>query len=251
MGLQHLLRNRSDTLVGILNGVDYAEWNPASDKHIAALYTGRNLSGKKTCKLELMQETGLEGGVRQPLIGMVTRLTAQKGIDLIQKVLPELLQRRDFSLVVLGTGDSSYERFFGWLQTQFTGRVWFHRGYNDGLAHRIEAGADMFLMPSVYEPCGLNQMYSLRYGTVPIVRETGGLADSVQLYDAATRKGDGIVFRDYDEAGLRWAVETALDLYTDRPVWRRIMQNGMRKDFSWEKQGQQYVDLFRQLSGKY
>jgi starch synthase len=208
------------------------------------------MSGKKTCKLELMRDMGLEGGVRQPLIGMVTRLTAQKGIDLIQKVMPGLLQQRNFSLVVLGSGESRFERFFGWLQEIFPGRVSFHRGYNNKLAHWIEAGSDMFLMPSLYEPCGLNQMYSLRYGTVPIVRATGGLADSVQLYDPETRKGDGIVFRDYHESGLRWAIETALNLYTDRPVWRRIMQNGMGKDYSWEKQGQRYVEIFRQVSGK-
>jgi starch synthase len=250
MGLQQLLRNRSETLVGILNGVDYKEWNPAADELIPAAYSQRNMSGKKTCKLGLMSDLGLEGGVRQPLIGMVTRLTWQKGIDLVQKVAPDLLQRRNFSLVVLGSGEARYEHFFSWLQEFFRGRVSFHRGYNDKLAHRIEAGADMFLMPSIYEPCGLNQMYSLRYGTVPIVRETGGLADSVQLYDPATRKGDGIVFRDHNEEGLRWAIETALDLYPDRPVWRRMMQNGMRRNYSWEKQGQEYVDLFRRLSGK-
>jgi starch synthase len=249
MGLQHLLRDRNETLVGILNGVDYKEWNPASDELIPATYTHRDMSGKKTCKLELMSDMGLEGGVRQPLIGMVTRLASQKGIDLIQKVAPDLLQHRNFSLVVLGSGEARYERFFSWLQEFFRGRVAFYRGYNDKLAHRIEAGADMFLMPSVYEPCGLNQMYSLRYGTVPIVRETGGLADSV-LYDPANRNGDGIVFRDYNEDGLRWAIETALDLYPNRPVWRRMMQNGMRKNYSWEKQGQEYVDLFRRLSGK-
>lgn len=250
MGLQNLLRERGESVVGILNGVDYKEWNPESDDLIPATYSHRNMSGKKTCKLELMKETGLEGGVRQPLIGMVTRLTPQKGIDLIQKVIPDLLQRRNFSLVVLGSGEPHYEHFFAWLHESFRGRVSFYQGYSNKLAHWIEAGADMFLMPSVYEPCGLNQMYSLRYGTVPIVRETGGLADSVQLFDPATRKGDGIVFRDYDEAGLRWAIETALVLYPDRPVWRRIRQNGMRKNYSWDKQGKEYVDLFRRLSGK-
>jgi starch synthase len=250
MGLQHLLRDRNEKLVGILNGVDYKEWNPASDELIPATYTHRNMSGKKTCKLELMSDMGLEGGVRQPLIGMVTRLTSQKGIDLVQKVVPNLLRHTNFSLVVLGSGEARYERFFSWLQESFPGRVAFYRGYNDKLAHWIEAGADMFLMPSFYEPCGLNQMYSLRYGTVPIVRETGGLADSVQRYDRATRNGDGIVFRDYNEDGLRWAIETALDLYSNRPVWRRMMQNGMRKNYSWEKQGREYVDLFRRLSGK-
>ena len=250
MGLQDLLRTRNDTLIGILNGVDYDEWDPETDRLIPANYTRRNLSGKKTCKLELMKDMGLQGGVRQPLVGMVTRLTAQKGIDLVQKVLPALLRDRNFSLVALGSGESRYESFFGWLQQTFPGRVTFYRGHHNALAHRIEAGADMFLMPSLYEPCGLNQMYSLRYGTVPIVRATGGLADSVTLYDPETRTGDGVVFGDYNEAALRWAIETALDLYADRAVWRRMMQNGMGKDYSWGKQGQRYVEVFRRLSGK-
>jgi starch synthase len=250
MGLQHLLRTRQDSLIGILNGVDYAEWDPATDQLIPANYNRRNMSGKKTCKLALMEQMGLAGGVRQPLVGMVTRLTAQKGIDLIQKVLPALLQQRSFSLVALGSGEPRYERFLDWLAGTFPGRVAFYRGYSNRLAHWIEAGADMFLMPSLYEPCGLNQMYSLRYGTIPIVRETGGLADSVRLYDPATRKGDGIVFRDFNEWGLGWAIGAALDLYTDRPAWRRMMQNGMAKDFSWERQGQEYVDLFRRLIGR-
>jgi starch synthase len=250
MGLQDLIKARSDSLVGILNGVDYKEWDPTTDTLIPATFTPRNMSGKKTCKLELMREMGLDGGIRQPLIGMVSRLTAQKGIDLIQKVLPQLLQKWNFSLVVLGSGETRYEQFFFWLQDNFRGRVAFFRGYSNELAHRIEAGCDMFLMPSYYEPCGLNQMYSLRYGTVPIVRETGGLADSVQQFDRQTKRGDGIVFRDYDETGLTWAIQTALELYRDRPAWRRMMQNGMRKNLSWEKEGARYVELFRQLSGK-
>jgi len=247
MGLQDLLGSRSESLVGILNGVDYHEWDPSTDVLIPAHFTLRNMSGKKICKRELMKDMELDGGVQQPLIGMVTRLTAQKGVDLIQKVLPDLLQKHRFSLVVLGSGESHYEQFFEWMSDNFRGRVSFFRGYSNMLAHWIEAGSDMFLMPSYYEPCGLNQMYSLRYGTVPIVRETGGLADAVQLFDPQSKKGDGIVFRDYDETGLMWAIETALDLYRDRPTWRRIMQNGMRKNFSWENQGLKYVELFRQL----
>jgi starch synthase len=193
-----------------------------------------------------MKDLGLAGGAAQPVIGMVTRLTAQKGIDLIQKVLPPLLQRRSFALAVLGSGEARYERFFSWLQEHYRDRVCFYRGFNNKLAHWIEAGSDMFLMPSRFEPCGLNQMYSLRYGTVPIVRETGGLADSVRLYDPRTREGDGVVFRDYNETALDWAVNTALDLFQDQPTWHRIMQNGMAKDLSWERQVGLSVDLFRQ-----
>lgn len=249
MGLQDLLRARSESLVGILNGVDYDEWNPQTDPLIPANYSRGKLTGKTTCKLELMKDLELAGGAEQPLIGMVTRLTAQKGIDLIQKVLPPLLQKRAFSLAILGSGEPRYERFFNWLQQNHRDRVCFYRGFNNRLAHWIEAGSDMFLMPSQFEPCGLNQMYSLRYGTVPIVRETGGLADSVQLYDPVTQKGDGIVFLDYNEIGLDWAINAALDLFEDKQAWKVVMQNGMAKDLSWDRQGKVYVHLFRRLRG--
>lgn len=247
MGLQDLLRARSDKLVGILNGVDYDEWNPVTDPLIPQNYSRNRLAGKKTCKRALMANLELGGDLEQPLVGMVTRLTPQKGIDLIRTAMPALLQERSFSLAVLGSGEPQYESFFDWLQQTFPGRVSFRRGFNNQLAHWIEAGCDMFLMPSRYEPCGLNQMYSLRYGTVPIVRETGGLADTVHFYDSQTSTGNGIVFRQYDETGLRWALNIALDLYENRTVWRRVMKNGMAADFSWEKQGQRYVDLFRRL----
>jgi starch synthase len=249
MGLQDLLRARSDTLVGILNGVDYDEWSPDTDPLIPANYSRTKLGGKTACKLELMTDLELAGGAEVPLIGMVTRLTAQKGIDLLQKVLPPLMHKRSFALAVLGSGEARYERFFSWLQERYRDRVAFYRGFNNRLAHWIEAGSDMFLMPSRFEPCGLNQMYSLRYGAVPIVRETGGLADSVQLYDPESRKGDGIVFRDYNEAGLEWAINAALDLYADRRTWQIVMRNGMAKDLSWKRQGKIYVDLFRRLNG--
>ena len=152
-------------------------------------------------------------------------------------------------MAVLGSGESRYERFFGRLQQSFRNRVCYYNGYNNELAHWIEAGSDMFLMPSLFEPCGLNQMYSQRYGSVPIVRETGGLADSVELYSAATGKGTGIVFRDYNSEGLSWAINTALDLFEDKKTWRKIVRNGMVMDFGWDKQGAIYVDLFRKLMG--
>ncbi|MDX1482075.1 MAG: glycosyltransferase, partial [Woeseiaceae bacterium] len=204
---------------------------------------------KLSCKQTLLSELGLDVDPERPLVGIVTRLVSQKGIDLMEKVLPHLLGRRNFNLVVLGSGEQRYEEFFTRLQHAFSGRVCFYRGYNERLAHWIEAGADMFLMPSRYEPCGLNQMYSLRYGTVPIVRETGGLADSVEQIDPDAATGTGILFRDYDDNGLAWALNTALDLYQDRPLWNRIVANGMAKDFSWDTQGAQYVKLYRQLTG--
>ncbi|MGH8035968.1 MAG: glycogen synthase, partial [Lysobacterales bacterium] len=183
MGLQDLLQQRRDSLVGILNGVDFREWNPRNDDLIPYSYDARSISGKKNNKLALMEELQLDSSNDMPLIGMISRLTYQKGIELVQKVVPSLLQRRRFALAVLGSGEPRYEQFFSWLQQHHRDRVCFYRGFNNRLAHWIEAGSDLFLMPSRFEPCGLNQMYSLRYGTVPIVRGTGGLADSVQLFE--------------------------------------------------------------------
>ncbi len=250
MGLQHLLRARHDSLIGILNGVDYSEWDPEHDPHIPHPFSRSRLAAKKKNKQALMGELGLSFHKDHPLIGIVSRLTFQKGIDLIQQVLPEVLKRREFSIAVLGSGESRYEQFFTWLQNNYRARVCYYRGFNNKLAHWIEAGADMLLMPSRYEPCGLNQMYSLRYGTVPIVRETGGLADSVKLYDPASQKGTGIVFRDYNKDGLVWALNSALDLYQDKKTWRSLMRNGMAEDYSWHKQGALYVELYTKLAAR-
>lgn len=247
MGLQDLLRARSSTLVGILNGVDYNDWNPATDERIAATYSPQDMRGKATCKKQLQIDLGLPVTPDRPMIGIVTRLVSQKGIDLVDQVLPALLATRDFSLAVLGSGEAHYEEFFQWLQRKFPDKVCFYRGYNERLAHAIEAGSDLFLMPSLYEPCGLNQMYSLKYGTVPIVRKTGGLADSVQLIDPENGSGTGIIFNSYNEAALTWAINTALDLYQNKPLWQQVVQNGMAQDFSWVRQAQLYTELFRKL----
>ena len=248
MGLQEYLRVRSNTLVGILNGVDYAEWNPETDKLIPANYSSKDLSGKTECKLQLLQDLGMAANAERPLIGVVSRLASQKGIDLMQRVLPAMLNHRDFSLAILGSGERRFEEFLHQLQHHHPRRVCFYKGYNNRLAHCIEAGSDMFLMPSVYEPCGLNQMYSLKYGTVPIVRKTGGLADSVEQINAATGQGTGVLFRDYDEPGLAWAIDRGLDLFKNKELWHKVMLNGMAQDFSWEKQTDRYVELFRALS---
>ncbi len=248
MGLDHLLRERSGTVVGILNGVDYDEWDPSTDALIPANYTAEDLSGKATCKQRLLEELGLLLDSERPLIGIVSRLVGQKGFDLVQNVVPRLLMDRPFSLAVLGSGEPRFESAFTWMQHHFNGRVCFYRGYNDRLAHWIEAGSDMFLMPSRYEPCGLNQMYSLRYGTVPVVRETGGLADSVEQVDPETGAGTGILFRDYDEPALEWALKTAFNLYRNKALWDKIIANGMAKDFSWGRQTARYVELYRELS---
>jgi len=172
----------------------------------------------------------------------------QKGIELLFDALPRVLEDRPLSVVVLGSGEPRYELFFSALEQRFAGRVSFQSGYDDELAHWIEAASDMFLMPSRYEPCGLNQMYSLRYGTVPIVRRTGGLADSVEHYDAASGRGTGVVFTDFDAPALEWALNTALDLYALPAHWRRMVRNGMRCDFSWQHQGEQYLALYARLT---
>jgi starch synthase len=247
MGLEHQLRTRGGSVVGILNGVDYAEWDPEIDPLIPFPYSSKDLSGKEKNKQAVMEEMGLDYRFDQPLVGMITRLTYQKGIDLVQQALPDLLSSRELSVAVLGSGENEYEEFFHWLQGEYPGRVGFFNGFNNQLAHRIEAGSDLFLMPSRYEPCGLNQMYSLRYGTVPVVRATGGLADSVQHFDPAAGTGTGVVFHDYDANGLKWALNTSLDLYANKHGWKHVVFNGMQKNYSWEEQGRIYIERFRRL----
>jgi len=251
-GLDGLLRRRADSLTGILNGVDYDEWNPSEDRFIPFPYSEKSMFRKKRNKLALLDKLGLDVSTSKdtPLVGMVTRLSAQKGIDLLEEVLPEVLSRESFALVVLGTGETRYEAFFAALERRFPERVCFYRGFSNELAHWIEAAADLFLMPSRYEPCGLNQMYSLKYGTVPIVRKTGGLADSVRPFDATshgTGDGTGIVFDHYTPAGVRWALDAALGLYHDPDAWRVVVTNGMAEDFSWERQAERYVAIYDQL----
>jgi starch synthase len=247
MGPQDSLRTRSGSLVGILNGVDYAEWDPRNDHYLPKHFDADTLGVKAELKQQLMQRLGLTIAPELPLAGIVSRLAAQKGFDLMFDSLPAVLEWRDFGLIALGSGDAQYEKFLAELQHSFPDRVVFKRGYDDELAHWIEAACDMFLMPSQYEPCGLNQMYSLRYGTVPIVRKTGGLADSVEHYDPATGQGTGIVFNDYDSEALEWGINTALDWYGEPERWKRIVRNGMERDFSWQRQGGLYVDLYKRL----
>jgi starch synthase len=248
-GLDGALRARPGGVVGILNGVDYREWNPATDRYLKHRYTRDDLSGKRATKRSLLDWLNLPQSDATPLMGVVSRLTVQKGFDLLFAVLPEVLTTRELTLVALGSGEARYEGFFTSLQHRFPERVVFHRGYHEELAHLIEAASDMFLMPSMYEPCGLNQMYSLKYGTVPIVRRTGGLADSVQMWDPNTRQGTGVVFSNYDAQGVRWAIHTALDIYKDRPAWMQMVRNGMAQDFSWDRQSREYVRLYERLTG--
>lgn len=247
MGLEGVLTTRREVLHGILNGVDYSEWSPEHDAYIPQRYSLEDLGGKATNRRTLLAELGLADNPGAPVVGVVSRLVLQKGFDLMFEVLPEFLWRQDFRLVVLGSGEQRYEGFFGWLQYEHPRKVCFFRGFNNYLAHLIEAGADFFLMPSRYEPCGLNQMYSLRYGTVPIVRRTGGLADTVSAYDPASGEGTGIVFDHYDSPALHWALNRAFRIYQDRQQWERVQANAMARDFSWQRQGQRYLELYRQL----
>jgi starch synthase len=249
MGLEGALRARADRVVGILNGVDYQDWDPTHDVHLSAHFTAQDLRGKAINKEMLLATAHLDLPTARPLIGMVTRLAEQKGIDLLYEALPQLLQLRDFGLVVLASGDARYADFFADLAKRFAGRVSYRSGFDEPLAHLIEAGSDAFLMPSRYEPCGLNQMYSLRYGTIPIVRNTGGLADSVEHFDPATGKGTGCVFNDYDAPAVRWAVDTLLGWYADPRSWQRLIRNAMAKDFSWQKQIGQYESLYASMIG--
>ena len=243
-GLEGVVRGRADRLVGILNGVDYSAWNPAKDKHIAMRYSANDFSGKQVCKQALLELFGLPPEhLAKPLIGMVSRFADQKGFDLIAERAHELMHE-DLVLVVLGTGDAKYEELFRYLAQGYPGRVGLKVAYDEPIAHKIEAGADMFLMPSRYEPCGLNQIYSLKYGTVPIVRATGGLDDTIESFDLEHGTGTGFKFEEYSGAALLHTVKQALHHHMDERIWRRIQLNGMAKDFSWKVSAEEYVKLY-------
>ena len=248
MGLQDALRARADGVTGILNGVDYAEWDPRHDPYIGAHFSAADTRGKSENKRALAAAGGLDADPAVPLIGMVGRLTEQKGIDLLIGTLERFMERRPCTFSVLGAGDVRYVEYFESMRARFPRRFAFQAGYDEAKAHLIEAGSDAFLMPSRYEPCGLNQMYSLRYGTIPIVHRTGGLADSVAHFDPTTGAGTGCVFNDYDATAVLWALDTTLDWFSDRALWPRLMQNAMAQDFSWSRQILQYDALFRRLA---
>ena len=248
-GLDGVARSRADRLVGILNGVDYTAWNPEKDKLIAANYSAKDLSGKQVCKQDLLEVFGLPHELlERPVIGIVSRFADQKGFDLIAEKAHELM-REDLVLVVVGTGERKYEDLFRALAAAYPGRVGVKIAYDNALAHKVEAGTDMFLMPSRYEPSGLNQMYSLKYGTVPIVRATGGLDDSIEPFDVEHGTGTGFKFKEYTGEALLFAVRQALHHYMDERIWKRIQLNGMAKDFSWKKPAAEYAKLYEAARG--
>lgn len=249
--LDGLLRQRSADLVGILNGVDYEEWSPERDRFLPQHFDANTLNVKQQLKQDFLQRLGLATPTRSraPLVGMVSRLASQKGFDILMDALPALLERHDFLCAVLGSGDARYEEFLRDLAHRHPTRVAFRAGYSEEHAHWIEAASDIFLMPSLYEPCGLNQMYSLRYGTIPVVRRTGGLADSVQHFDPASKTGTGVVFNDYDVGGITWGMETALGWYRQKSLWTRLVRNAMAQDFSWQRRVGDYEALYRRMIG--
>jgi starch synthase len=253
VGLDGLLRTRRDVLFGILNGIDESEWSPEQDKRLKHRFSAADLSGKERCKEELLAVSGLPYRREVPVFGIVSRLVWQKGFDLCQQVLPGFLQRNGVQLVVLGTGEPRYQEFFARLAAAFPRQVAYQAAFSEDRAHLIEAGSDLFLMPSRYEPCGLNQMYSLRYGTVPVVHKTGGLADTVWQYDDRTGRGTGFVFEHFDEAGLTWAMNRALHVWgsgqgADRERWIGLQRNGMGLPLAWEHRIGEYLGLYRRLA---
>ncbi len=241
-GLDGLLRARRDSLHGILNGADYSLWDPAFDPYLAANYSVHDLTGKVACKRDLLKAVGLDADALEntPVIGIVARLSEQKGFDLIGSVADELMHE-DLALVVLGSGELRYVELFRNLAARYPGRVAFRSGYDEALAHKIEAGADLFLMPSQYEPCGLNQIYSMRYGTVPVVRAVGGLDDTVT-------EETGFKFPGFSGSEMLAAIQDAVRAYGNKKAWKKRMLAGMALDYSWSASAQQYLDLYARLA---
>ena len=248
MGLEGLLSKRGHRLHGILNGVDYSLWDPASDKLIAAPYSADAPQDKAKNKAALLADAGLDVPAGTPVLGMISRLVLQKGIDLFVAALTEMLAERPVACVVLGTGESPYTDELRALAEEWPERLAFIEAYDDRMAHLILAGSDILVIPSRYEPCGLTQMYALRYGTVPVVRNTGGLADSIRHFDPDSGDGNGSVFEDADVGGLKWGLVTALDWHAQPETWARIVANGMREDHSWQHRAPEYEALYRKLT---
>ena len=250
-GLEGVLRDRAATVSGILNGVDYDEWSPEADKFIVARYSPQDLSGKLKCKQDLLAAFGVANpDLQLPVIGIVSRFAAQKGFDLISQIM-DRLAREEMIVVALGSGDKPYEEMFQRLQKQFPRKIAVKIAYDNTLAHKIEAGSDMFLMPSKYEPCGLNQIYSLKYGTVPIVRATGGLDDTIEPWNPRTGRGTGFKFSEYNGEALLLTIKEALKAFRDQRAWQTLMRNGMSKDFSWNASAREYVRVYEKaLQGR-
>lgn len=248
-GMSGVLQKRKNDLFGIINGIDYNVWSPAVDTLIPFRYEPATVNNKVENKKALLKKLNLEFNDSTPVIGIISRLADQKGFDLIGEVADELM-KRDLQIVVLGTGEKKYHDLFESLKKKFPSKVGVYLGFSNELAHLIEAGSDMFLMPSRYEPCGLNQLYSLKYGTVPIVRATGGLDDTIEDVEPKSGKGTGFKFEEYKAPALLGAIDRALKAWRDQTLWRRIVKEGMSRDFSWESSAKKYLGLYRKLGKK-
>ncbi|MBI5968882.1 MAG: glycogen synthase GlgA [Deltaproteobacteria bacterium] len=243
-GLDGVLQERQEDLYGILNGVDYKEWSPSEDAYIKERYGPSDFKGKKACKADLQRQFGLPVKDDVPLIGTISRLAEQKGFDLIAAILEDLVML-GLEFVLLGKGEEKYHLLFENFGKKYPQQVGVKIDFDDALAHKIEAGADMFLMPSRYEPCGLNQIYSLKYGTVPIVRATGGLDDTIQDFNPLNEEGNGFKFTDYSASCLLETIKRALQVYRDRALWEKLMIRGMAADFSWEQSARAYLGVYQ------
>jgi starch synthase len=249
-GLEGILSKRKEDLFGIINGVDYTEWDPSRDAHLVARYSPKDLSGKRACKGDLLKEFHLPSSLEKvPLLGMISRLADQKGFDLLAEILEELFTL-DLGFVLLGTGEQKYHDLFQQFARKYPQKAGIRIAYDDRLAHKIEAGADFFLMPSKYEPCGLNQIYSLKYGTIPIVRATGGLEDTIVNYNPAAGTGNGFKFSRYDSKEFLNQIKMAISFFSQPKHWKQIVQNAMTSDFSWQRSAEAYLQLYRKALRK-
>ena len=250
LGFEKVVRSRAEAVVGILNGVDYDEWDPRVDRYVVKRYSVADAAaGKAANKADVLAAFGLAASPELPLVGVISRLVWQKGLDIVANAWWDLM-RRPLRMVVLGTGEPAVQEGLAALARRDPSRFAVRFAYDESLAHRIMAGSDVFLMPSRSEPCGLTQMYALRYGTVPVVRATGGLADTVEPFDAAAGTGTGFRFEQADGTGLMWAIDRALGAFQDRAVWEGLRRRGMARDFSWERSAREYVELYRRAAEK-
>jgi len=244
-GLDGLLRTKEDALFGIVNGVDYSVWSPETDKFIAKKFNEKDLSGKAECKKDLAKAFGIKYDAKRPLLAMITRLAEQKGIDLVVNIMKDIVKIGDF--VILGFGDEKYNAIFKDLAKKYKGNVGASIKFDNALSHKIEAGSDMFLMPSRYEPCGLNQMYSLKYATVPVVRAVGGLDDTIENFNPSTKKGNGFKFKDATNQAFLGAIKDAVKVFNDKKLWSALLKNCLACDFSWESSAEKYIKLYKGL----
>ncbi len=248
-GFEGIFKDRSDVFSGIINGVDYSTWNPETDENISSNYTAADLSGKLENKKVLAKKYNFAFDDATPIIGVITRLADQKGLDLLEKIIDDLI-KLNAQFVVLGTGDKKYHTLLTKINKKHPNKFGVKLTFDEALAHLIEAGSDMFLMPSRYEPCGLNQLYSLKYGTVPIVRKTGGLADTIEEFNPETGKGNGFVFEKYDDKELLKTIKRAIEIFGNQKIWKKIIKNGMKQDFSWKASAKKYSKIYEKVLKK-